>query len=437
MSTSSRVSNPGPRVRPCARSPTRTPPRRASTRYRSGSGGCSGTGARPWSAWTSGRCRRGMTSSWRNWLVVARRVMAVVLGNLHATAQGPTDDEANGDVQFMHTFVLERGRRGGDTAGAGDEISATRATDGRDCRRGVPAGGSGGRRARAGRAGRGGGVAAPRGESPPPTRGGLGRRDGDDQTGTSDGETSSSFGEKSPKMAKNGQTTADAPEDGGDSPESTKTRKTPNADDLDDSVDEADVWLTNPMYGDVPESNPGHRASQTDDAPNETPRAVRRAPGSAEVVPESPAINFASPNPFEDEAEGAGGGGAREGVRAAGGVPERGADGAARVPDDSRRPMSPDANSIPLPSRSLLGANGANGRPGSGESRLNRVSRRYSHELEDAGTRRTLFDESPYVNRGRGESTGLRRRSRRRFRRRRGIRRRRGREPGRRRPRRR
>ena len=155
------------------------------------------------------------------------------------------------------------------------------------------------------------------------------------------------------------------------------------------------MWLTNPMYGDVPdpESNPGCRASQTDDAPNETPRAVRRAPGSAEVVPESPAI-LRVPEPFEDEAEGAG-----EGVRGRGcaclpGGARAGRRRGRRVPDDSRRPMSPDANSIPLPSRSLLGANGANGRPGSGESRLNRVSRRYSHELEDAGTRRTLFDES-------------------------------------------
>ena len=44
----------------------------------------------------------------------------MVLGNLHATAQGPTDDDVNGDVQFMHTFVLERGRRPrGDTADAG------------------------------------------------------------------------------------------------------------------------------------------------------------------------------------------------------------------------------------------------------------------------------------------------------------------------------
>ena len=46
----------------------------------------------------------------------AERVMAVVLGNLHATARGPTDDGSDGDVQFMHTFVLERGGRGGDEA---------------------------------------------------------------------------------------------------------------------------------------------------------------------------------------------------------------------------------------------------------------------------------------------------------------------------------
>ena len=334
----------------------------------------------------------------------AERVMAVVLGNLHATARGPTDDGSDGDVQFMHTFVLERGGRGGGV-GAGDEALG----DSRDgpfaivdevFRRVDPVGDA---RAPGGSAA-GAASLLRAAQSPPPTRGGgarAGRRDGGDD------ETSSV--EKSPKMAKNSQTTGvDGPEDGGDSPDAAKTRKTPPADDLDESVDEADVWLTNPMYGDVPdtESNPGRRASQTDDAPNETPRAVRRAPGSAEVVPESPAINFASPNPFEDEAEGAGGGGAREGVPIRG-VPERGADGAARVPDDSRRPMSPDANSIPLPSRSLLGANGANGRPGSGESRLNRVSRRYSHELEDAGTRRTLFDESPYVNRGRGNRRGI------------------------------
>ena len=50
----------------------------------------------------------------------AERVMAVVLGNLHATARGPTDDGSDGDVQFMHTFVLERGGRGGGV-GAGDE----------------------------------------------------------------------------------------------------------------------------------------------------------------------------------------------------------------------------------------------------------------------------------------------------------------------------
>ena len=87
----------------------------------------------------------------------------------------------------------------------------------------------------------------------------------------------------------------------------------------------------------------------------------------------------------------------------------------------SRRPMSPDAGSIPLPSPGLLlaqgGVQGGNqppgnqnqigGRPGSGsESRLNRVSRRYSHEFEDAGTRRTLFDESPYANRGRPRRFG-------------------------------
>ena len=88
----------------------------------------------------------------------------------------------------------------------------------------------------------------------------------------------------------------------------------------------------------------------------------------------------------------------------------------------SRRPMSPDAGSIPLPSPGLLLAqrrrarresaagkwqNQIGGRPGSGsESRLNRVSRRYSHEFEDAGTRRTLFDESPYANRGRPRRFG-------------------------------
>lgn len=339
------------------------------------------------------------------------RVMAVVLGNLHATAQGPTDDEANGDVQFMHTFVLERGRRGGDTAGAGDEDLGESndeqfAIVDEVFRRVDPVGDA---RAPGGLAA-GAASLLRAAQSPPPTRGGLGRRDADDLTGTSDGETSS-FGEKSPtKIAKNGQTiSADAPEDGGDSPESTKTRKTPNADDLDDSVDEADVWLTNPMYGDVPDLNPGRQDAQTDpSAPNnQTPRAVRRAPGSAEVVPESPAINFASPNPFEDEAEGGGGGG----VGVPSGVPKRGAEGGAH---QNARPMSPDANSIPFPSRSLLGAaphvhapraNGLN--PGSGESRLNRVSRRYSHELEDAGTRRTLFDESPYVNRGRGNRRGI------------------------------
>ena len=337
------------------------------------------------------------------------RVMAVVLGNLHATAQGPTDDEADGDVQFMHTFVLERGRRGGDTAGAGDEDFGESSDEqfaivDEVFRRVDPVGDA---RAPGGLAA-GAASLLRAAQSPPPTRGGLGRRDADDQTGTSDGETSSSFGEKSPKMAKNGQTTADAPEDGGDSPESTKTRKTPNADDLDDSVDEADVWLTNPMYGDVPDTNSVPRDAQTEghNTQTETPRAVRRAPGSAEVVPESPAINFASPNPFEDEAEGGAGGG----VGVPSGVPKRGADpGGART---TSRPMSPDANSIPFPSRSLLGsaphvhAPRANGHPGSGESRLNRVSRRYSHELEDAGTRRTLFDESPYVNRGRGNRRG-------------------------------
>jgi len=348
------------------------------------------------------------------------RVMAVVLGNLHATAQGPTDDDVNGDVQFMHTFVLERGRRPrGDTADARDDENLGDFNDQQEqfaivdevFRRVDPVGDA---RAPGGLAA-GAASLLRAAQSPPPTRGGgrsrAGRRDGDDETGTSDGETSSSRGEKgSPKIAENGGQTpaADGPEDGGDSPESTKTRKTPPVDDgLDDSVDEADVWLTNPMYGDVPESYAVPRDAQTEghDTQTETPRAVRRAPGSAEVVPESPAINFASPNPFEDEAEGGGGGGVP-------GAPKRGADGGARGARSATRPMSPDANSIPFPSRSLLGANGphvqnaprANGaRPNSGgESRLNRVSRRYSHEFEDAGTRRTLFDESPYVNRGRG-----------------------------------
>ena len=74
-------------------------------------------------------------------------------------------------------------------------------------------------------------------------------------------------------------------EDGGDSPESL--RRTPDQT-LDDGVDtiEGDVWLTNPMYGEIHgtestrDSNPGPKCSE-----GETPRAVRRAPGSAEVVP--------------------------------------------------------------------------------------------------------------------------------------------------------
>ena len=175
------------------------------------------------------------------------------------------------------------------------------------------------------------------------------------------------------------------------------------------------MWLTNPMYGEIHgttestrDSNPGPKHSE-----GETPRAVRRAPGSAEVVPESPAINFASPNPFEDETEK---------VKATGELPVSAAVHRSLV-DKSRRPMSPDAGSIPLPSPGLLlaqggGGQGGNqppgngnnqigGRPGSGsESRLNRVSRRYSHEFEDAGTRRTLFDESPYANRGRPRRFG-------------------------------
>ena len=201
-------------------------------------------------------------------------------------------------------------------------------------------------------------------------------------------------------------------EDGGDSPESL--RRTPDQT-LDDSVDtiEGDVWLTNPMYGEIHgttestrDSNPGPKNSE-----GETPRAVRRAPGSAEVVPESPAINFASPNPFEDETEK---------VKASKELPVSAAVHRSLV-GKSRRPMSPDAGSIPLPSPGLLlaqgGVQGGNqppgnqnqigGRPGSGsESRLNRVSRRYSHEFEDAGTRRTLFDESPYANRGRPRRFG-------------------------------
>ena len=202
-------------------------------------------------------------------------------------------------------------------------------------------------------------------------------------------------------------------EDGGDSPESL--RRTPDQT-LDDGVDtiEGDVWLTNPMYGEIHgtestrDSNPGPKCSE-----GETPRAVRRAPGSAEVVPESPAINFASPNPFEDETEK---------VKASKELPVSAAVHRSLV-GKSRRPMSPDAGSIPLPSPGLLlaqggGGQGGNqppgngnnqigGRPGSGsESRLNRVSRRYSHEFEDAGTRRTLFDESPYANRGRPRRFG-------------------------------
>ena len=253
----------------------------------------------------------------------------MVLGNLHATAQGPTDDDVNGDVQFMHTFVLERGtassggrrrrRRGPrrlETNRNNSQLS-TRCSVGwiRWATRARRAGRPRGRRR----------CSARRNPRPRRARGGA-RARGDataTTTRTSDGETSSV--EKSPKMAKNGGQTpaADGPEDGGDSPESTKTRKTPPADDgLDDSVDEADVWLTNPMYGDVPESNPVPRDAQTGDhnTQTETPRAVRRAPGSAEVVPESPAINFASPNPFEDEAEGGGEGG-EAGCRSGGCVP--------------------------------------------------------------------------------------------------------------------
>ena len=323
------------------------------------------------------------------------RMMAVVLGNLHPTSGS---DKGARDVQFMHTFVLEH--KPGLSRGPGDASSSNEFEDSEFSivdevfRRVDPVGDS---RAPGGLAA-GAASLLRAAQSPPPTRlpkGGGSSRDGDSPPANdSEDEMNSSL----------------EPEDGGDSPESL--RRTPDQT-LDDSVEvEGDVWLTNPMYGEIHgsestrDSNPEPKNSE-----GETPRAVRRAPGSAEVVPESPAINFASPNPFEDETEK---------VKESKELPVSAAVHRSLV-GKSRRPMSPDAGSIPLPSPGLLlaqgGGQGGNqppgnqnqigGRPGSGsESRLNRVSRRYSHEFEDAGTRRTLFDESPYANRGRPRRFG-------------------------------
>ena len=320
--------------------------------------------------------------------------MAVVLGNLHATAQGPTDDESDGDVQFMHTFVLERGRRlGGHGRRRGGEprrLAANReqfAIVDEVFRRVDPVGDA---RAPGGLAA-GAASLLRAAQSPPPTRAGGGRmtarrRRGAPKPEPPTGNRARVWRKITKNGEKRGQTpAADAPEDGGDSPESTKTRKTPPPTTLDDSVDEADVWLTNPMYGDVPDTNPGRQNAQTGGtitAQTETPRAVRRAPGSAEVVPEAPAINFASPNPFEDEARGREGGRGAEGDAEAGrrrrGCPEE-----VRGREDVNR----RGGSIPFPSRSLLGptaphvhAPRAGGRPGIDTSPwLNRVSSAYSH----------------------------------------------------------
>ena len=136
------------------------------------------------------------------------------------------------------------------------------------------------------------------------------------------------------------------------------------------------MWLTNPMYGEIHgttestrDSNPGPKHSE-----GETPRAVRRAPGSAEVVPESPAINFASPNPFEDETEK---------VKASKELPVSAAVHRSLV-GKSRRPMSPDAGSIPLPSPGLLLAQRRRARRESaaGKSKSNRRPARERERVE-------------------------------------------------------
>ena len=282
----------------------------------------------------------------------------------------------------------------------------------RDCRRGVPSGGSGGRRARAGRAGRGGGVAAPRGAIPAPDarRGArrAGRRDGDDETGTSDGETSSEFGEKDrqrlPKtVAKRRRRTGPRTAATRPSPRKHERRRPPTT-----------VWTTA-----WTRRTCGLRTRCTATCRNLTryletlkqrvitlkQRPSRGAKGAGQ---RGGGAGVARDQLCVPESLRGRGGGRRGGRRGAEGDAEAGR--RRRCPERDATPMSPDANSIPFPSRSLLGANGphvhaprANGRPNSGgESRLNRVSRRYSHEFEDAGTRRTLFDESPYVNRGRG-----------------------------------
>jgi hypothetical protein len=67
--------------------------------------------------------------------------------------------------------------------------------------------------------------------------------------------------------------------------------------------------------------------------------------------------------------------------------------------------MSPSATLLPLPSPTLLQQRQrpatSSSLMGSGETRLQRVERRYSHEHEDAGTRRNLaFDASPFLDRG-------------------------------------
>ena len=79
-------------------------------------------------------------------------------------------------------------------------------------------------------------------------------------------------------------------------------------------------------------------------------------------------------------------------------------------PDLRARLSSPSATLLPLPSPMLL-QRGHGQRPstspgmlepGSGGTRLQRVERRYSHEHEDAGTRRNLaFDASPFADRAR------------------------------------